>query len=203
MKALLAFTIALGVLFAAPAMAQWVEQGDAPDLPPGQEPLGGGPLTTIQGTLTANDVDMYKIRIADPANFYAETCNNAAYDTQIWLFRQDGLGVGMNDDACSLQSRIGATTVACPNFQGPGCYLVAVSRYNRDPVDGAGALLWLSGTAEHCADGPGAANPVAGWTGTTTQPTSPGYIITMGGVTFCAATPVEPTTWGNIKSIYR
>ncbi len=202
MRALLAYAVALGVLLAAPAMAQWVEQGDAGDLPgSAQVPVGGGPLATIAGTLDANDVDMYCIRIDDPAGFLAGTCNGASYDTQIFLFREDGLGIGMNDDACGLQSQIGAATTACPNFAGPGQYLLAVSRYNRDPVDAAGATLWLSGTAEHCVDGTGAANPVAGWINNTSA--GGAYTIALAGVSYCGATAVEPSTWGSIKSIYR
>ena len=90
----------------------------------------------------------------------------------------------------------------CPNAIGAGDYLIAISRYNNDPVDASGALLWLSGTAEHCVDGPGAANPVAGWNGTTSS--SGDYQIFLRSVTYCGgATAVEPATWGSIKSIYR
>jgi len=52
MKTWLVF-ITLGLLVAAPAMAQWVEQGDAGDLPTtAQIPIGTGLLTTITGTIT-------------------------------------------------------------------------------------------------------------------------------------------------------
>jgi hypothetical protein len=202
MKTLLVCSVALGVLLAAPAMAQWVEQGDAGDLPAtAQVPTGTGPLTTITGDLPAGDVDMYCISITDPTMLNAETCSGTSFDTQLFLFRADGLGVGMNDDACSLQSRITSTTMSCPNAVGPGDYFIAVSKYNRDPVDAQQQLLWLSGTQEHCADGAGAANPIAGWTGTTTV--GGAYVITMRSVTYCGVTSVEPATWGNIKSLYR
>ena len=68
-------------------------------------------------------------------------------------------------------------------------------------LDAQQQLLWLSGTQEHCADGAGAANPIAGWTGTTTV--GGAYVITMRSVTYCGVTSVEPATWGNIKSLYR
>lgn len=204
MKLLLTYLVCFGVLLAAPATAQWVEQGDAGDLPAtAQVPAGAGALTTIAGTIVANDADMYCINITDTAAFFAETCAGANYDTQLFLFRSNGLGINMNDDSCSVQSRMAAAAVGCANFQGPGQYLLAISRYNRDPIDAAAALLWAAGTGEHCADGPGAANVIAGWLNATTLPTTPAYTIRLGGVSFCGTVAVEQTTWGSIKNVYR
>ena len=196
--------IALMLVFASPVMAAtWAEDGDAGDLPAtAQVPVGQGALDAITGTLPAGDADMYCISIVDDTLVDIQTCTGTSFDTQLFLFRADGIGVGMNDDACSLQSDITPATMTCPAAVGPGEYLIAVSKYNKDPVDNAGGLLWLSGTAEHCADGPAAANPIAGWTGTTT--TGGAYQITFRSVNFCGgAVPVERTSWGTIKSLYR
>ncbi len=204
MKLQLLLCVALGMLLVAPAMGQvWTEQGDAGDLPgTAQVPTGTGALTTINGDLPAGDADMYCITIDTPSTLDIQTCVGTTFDTQLFLFRNDGVGVGMNDDNCSLQSQITPATMSCPNAVGPGSYFIAVTKYNLDPIDALGQLLWVAGTAEHCADGPGAANAINGWTGTTT--TGGAYQITMTSVSYCGgATAVEPSTWGSIKNTYK
>ncbi|MEN3000794.1 MAG: DVUA0089 family protein [Armatimonadota bacterium] len=154
------------------------------------------PVQRIRGDLGADDVDMYVICITDPDNFVASTVGGAAFDTQLWLFRCDGTGVVHNDDAVNttvLQSRIDNSTGCIP---APGIYLLAISRYNRDPVDANGRRLW-NDTLErslNCADGPGRNNPVAGWTGTTPAGR---YAITLQGAYFvrptgCQEPPCQP-----------
>ena len=196
MKALLSYTVALGVLLAAPAMAQWTEQGDAGQLPAtAQVPIGGGPLTTIAGTMPADDVDMYSICVDNPATFSAQTCDaGATWDTQLFLFRVDGVGVIWDDDTCAsgLQSLIGSFASCTINIPGP--YMLAISKYNRDPRAGTVVLFPASG----CTTVP---NVVDSWTGTTTA--GGNYTITFTGVSYCGATAVEPATWGSIKNIYR
>jgi len=184
MKALLACFVALGVLFAAPAMAQiWTEQPDAGDLPgTAQVPVGGGPLTTINGTFGASDADMYCIRIDAPTSFRASTCGGTTVDTQIFLFREDGTGVAHNDDepgGCGFQSTVTGAFVAAP-----GQYLLAVSVYNRDPVGPAGCLIWANSPfgTERAPDGACPASPIATWTGTTS--TTGAYSITMTSVSY-------------------
>ncbi len=150
MRALLAYTVALGVLLAAPAMGQWVEQGDAGDLPAtAQIPIGGGPLATIQGTMPAMDVDMYCIRVDDPGTFSAQTCGTTTWDTQLFLFREDGVPVTWDDDTCDpgLQSLIGSFSNCTINT--PGQYLIAISKYNRDPRGPANETLFP--TSSGCA----------------------------------------------------
>jgi hypothetical protein len=173
----------------------WDEQfyggGDAGDLPataqlvtlPDQRPCQS-PVTRIRGDNGASDVDMYVICITDPANFVASTIGGAGWDTQLWLFRCDGTGVVHNDDAVGttvLQSRIDNSTNCIT--QG-GIYLLAISRYNRDAVDATGNRLWNDSPFRslRCADGPGAANPIAGWTGTTAA--GGRYVISLQGAHF-------------------
>jgi len=148
--------------------------GDAGDLPdsaqkvysPDRDPCQT-PVNRVRGDYAANDVDMYVICITDPAAFVASTVGGTTIDTQLWLFNCDGTGVVFNDDSTGLQSTIDNSTGCIP---GAGNYLLAISRYNRDAVDASGNLIWNNTpfAGVRCADGPGAANPIAGWTGTTT-----------------------------------
>ncbi len=147
-----------------PPPGRWTEDGDAGDLPDtAQVPSGSGDLTGIRGNLDPSDADMFRIRICDYANFSATTVGGATFDTQLFLFNTDGMGVSFNDDAGTLQSRITAQFLSAD-----GDYLIALSGYNHDAVDSAGAIIWANtpfGT-ERQPDGPGAANPIAGWIGT-------------------------------------
>lgn len=148
--------------------------GDAGELPenaqkvysPDRDPCQS-PITRIRGNNAASDTDMYVICITNPADFVATTVDGASWDTQLWLFNCDGTGVVFNDDSSGLQSRIDNSTGCIP---GPGNYLLAISRYNRDAVDASGNLIWNNSpfAGVRCPDGPGAANPIAGWTGATT-----------------------------------
>ncbi|MEN3000795.1 MAG: hypothetical protein ABDI19_03005 [Armatimonadota bacterium] len=155
------------------ALAQtWTEQGDAGDLPttaqiissPGATPCRT-PVTRIQGFLSARDADMYVICITDPDNFAASTVNLVGFDTQLFLFRCDGVGVVHNDDTgVLLQSTINNSPGCIPS---PGVYLLAITRYNLDPADVLGQLLWNDAPFNQirCPDGPGRDNPMATWTG--------------------------------------
>jgi hypothetical protein len=138
----------------------------------------------VRGDLGASDADMYVICITDPASFSATTVGSAGFDTQLWLFRCDGTGVVHNDDAVGttvLQSRIDNSTNC---ITAGGVYLLAISRYNLDPVDASGQLIWNDSPfrAVRCPDGPGRANPIAGWTGSTTA--AGRYIIQLQGAYF-------------------
>jgi hypothetical protein len=194
-----AFTSPLGADPAdCPPPDPWDEQfyggGDAGDLPataqlvtlPDQTPCQS-PVTRIRGDNGTDDVDMYVICITDPANFVASTVGTTTWDTQLWLFRCDGTGVVHNDDnpdaTTGLQSRIDNRTNC---IQQGGIYLLAISRWNRDAVDANGNLLWSSDTnllrGVRCPDGPGAANPIVGWTGTTSA--GGRYVISLQGAYF-------------------
>jgi hypothetical protein len=144
---------------------------DAGELPvDAQSPVGTGALNTIIGRFdTGGTVDMYRINICDTGAFSASTLGSLL-DTQIFLFNLDGTGVIFNDDIPGLglgvESRIdnsGSWITAT------GDYYLAVGLYNRDPVDGLGALLWNNtgpgGVFDDIRqpDGPGATNPVEGW----------------------------------------
>jgi hypothetical protein len=202
MKIVLGLILLLGLSSPMATAQVWNEDGDAGDLPgTAQTPMGEGALTQINGVLDSNDADMYCIRVqGDPPFVVATTCGGTEIDTQLWLFTADGLGLSCNDDDpgdCGLQSTITAQCIPAA-----GQYLIAVSHYDHDPVDAGDQLLFLNSpfSIEHCPpDGPGAANPIAGWSGTTGGGS---YQIVLEGGFFCTASPVEPATWGQIKAIY-
>lgn len=139
----------------------WTESGDAPDLLPGQETQGAGPLTQIDGIHDANDADLYKITITDAANFSATTTGGSSLDTQLFLFDANGMGVTHDDDDPNggLQSAITGQFVP-----GPGVYYLAISTYNMDPSS-VGGEIWMSSPfgVERQPDGPGAGSPLISW----------------------------------------
>jgi len=168
--------------------------GDAGDLPATAQLVSAAnaqacqtPVQRIRGRMDADDVDMFVICITDPAAFSASTVGTTSWDTQLWLFRCDGRGVVHNDDnpdaSTGDQSRIDNRT-GC--IQQPGVYLLAISRYNRDPVGPNNQPIWSptgNGRAVRCPDGAGASQPVVGWTGPTqTAPTR--YYIQLTGAFF-------------------
>ncbi|MBK8916068.1 MAG: DVUA0089 family protein [Phycisphaerales bacterium] len=168
MKKLMALTVAM-LSGSAALAADWAEVGEAGELlSTANITVGVGALTGITGTLNAGTedlVDMYCIRIPDPSIFGATTVGGASFDTQLFLFDANGRGVTFNDDAASsgtLQSTITGQFVPAP-----GIYFLAISRFDRDPVDANEAALWLDTpfNTERAPDGPGAANPLLEWSG--------------------------------------
>jgi hypothetical protein len=153
------------------------EVGDAGDLPESAQATPSGALTGIRGALTAGDVDMYAIYIANPFAFAASTRCNALFDTQLFLFDANGNPVSFNDDAPDggVASRLDGSCIP-----GPGLYYLAVSAYDRDAADCNGAELWADTpySAIRCADGTGSGR-VGGWTGS--HSVSATYIITLEG----------------------
>jgi hypothetical protein len=143
----------------------WNEQGDAGELPAAAQLIeGAGALYRINGAIsTPEEVDMYKLRVSDFANFSARTVGVTTWDTQLFLFDAAGLGVVTNDDevgGTTLQSRITNQFVTAN-----GEYYLAISRYNRDPVSGGSNLIFnvTVNRSEVPANGPGATAPVDAW----------------------------------------
>lgn len=169
----------------------WVEQGDAPPLPPGQQTQGVGSLTQIVGTLPgATDVDLFAINIDNPAGFSASTVGGAAFNTQLFLFNSTGLGVTHHDNVSAQNQQSQITGQFVP---GPGVYFLGISGFNRDPFSPANQPLWNDQpfTVERPADGPGAANPVANWGGM--GPGGP-YTIDLTGARFVNQPPPPQIT---------
>jgi hypothetical protein len=106
----------------------------------GQE---GDSLTQIRGSISSGtDADVFKIFICDPANFSATTVGGAGFDTQLFLFTMDGIGLIGNDDTDKNNKGLpGSVTNQSylPGFSAntsPFCALLAISGFNRDPRSG-------------------------------------------------------------------
>lgn len=162
-----------------------------------QTPSGpAGPLKTIAGStssaLTASAgldfEDVYRIRICDPVQFCMKSF--ATFDSQIWLFNDQGIGILANDqgngDDAVLYPPANDGTPTTPVFQ-PGVYLVAISGFNIDPIGtltvGESGLIFNQKRREERSgpDGPGGQYPLSHWTipGETGQ-----YLLRLEGATF-------------------
>lgn len=167
------YTITLtGCEFVATRHAEIGDAGDRLHL--AQAPAQAGPITAITGNLGAGDVDVYRIRVETPSSFSASTCSGSTLDTQLFLFDLNGRGVVCNDDVCAAQSTLTNSLVV-----NPGVYYLAISEYNRDPQSVAGAIFGTAATGQVGPTGPGGAQPLTGWAGTTTGTGS--YTITLTG----------------------
>jgi hypothetical protein len=183
-----------GVLnISVPTPPQWDETvdggGDAGNLPStAQTPTGTNPFTNLNGNIpNGGDADMYLINICDSANFSASTTNaDTAGDTQLWIFNEQGLGVTFNDDNPSGGTLL--SVISSSFIPGNGNYYLAVSRYNTDPVDEGGNLLWNNTpfNVERTPDGPGAFSAVAAWLGSSGTGS---YRVNMTGVCFAGGNP--------------
>ncbi|MFA6044415.1 MAG: hypothetical protein WC718_05475 [Phycisphaerales bacterium] len=173
---------------------QWEESidggGDAGELPTTAQVIAGpdGPVDSIGGNIVNGETDMFAINICDPSSFSADPAisTRTDFDTQLFLFDSNGVGVEFNDDTTGLISRLDNSFVTAP-----GLYYIAISGYNRDPLDADGSLLWNNTpfNTVRAPDGPGATNPVSSWTGTGG---SGSYIITLTGVCIQNTVPCDP-----------
>jgi hypothetical protein len=147
------------------ALAQvHVEIGNAGDLPGTAQTISDQPLlSSISGTLTAGDRDMYLIRIGGLVPFSATVTSPASSlngDPQLFLFDSAGFGVLANDDNQVLlaPSRVSGILPA-------GDYYLAITEFNDDPVSNGGLIfpdddfLNVIGPT-----GPGGGLPIIGWT---------------------------------------
>lgn len=139
--------------------------GDAGETPGTvQTCSGSGALDTLVGSIAiSGDADAYLINICNPANFSATTVNDqTGGDTQLWLLDPaTNLGIVHNDDDPSGAG--GLLSVLTNTFTSSlpaGNYVLVVSRYNSDPIDAAGGLLWSNTpfNDETAPDGPAAGN---------------------------------------------
>ena len=189
--------------------ATYTETGDAGDmLATAQVVMGtaGTALTSISGSLTLtnqiSDSDMFEIYISNVSSFSASNtafiqgANN--FDSQIFLFRADGLGVVGNDDAAS-----GGSQAAIPagSFTGsPGNYYLLISgsgRYATSGTTNPGALIfpnYTDGTTDPTSTvrptGPGGGAVLSGYTGNSNE--AGNYVIALTGAQFVPAAVPEP-----------
>ncbi|MFK7959813.1 MAG: hypothetical protein AB8G96_04740 [Phycisphaerales bacterium] len=183
----------------------WLEDsiGDAGDRPDnGQVTDGSGPLTKINGVIEGqmgpmepDVIDLYLIRICDPAEFIASLLQgeggNTDFDTQLWLFQPEGpkqaFGLLGNDDADNgvQASRLTAFSNDGSGFEleEPGRYWIGISVSNVDPGSQSGPIFTQETREELSGpDGQGAGDPLLAWQGPFRQ--GGNYSIGLQQVTF-------------------
>ena len=199
----------------APACAgpDWEETCDAGSVPAtAQAVTVVGQVKSIRGQLAPCPAlgvgvpdfeDMYLIRIQQPAIFCARTISGTEdtdccggsidphhgtnFNTQLWLFRADGIGrLGNDNQSPFIPPGLSGFQNASNDGTGivittPGLYYIAVSGGpNRDPVSQAGLIFNQLATFEISGpDGPGGTLPINGWIGPGVQGQ---YEIIMCGV---------------------
>ncbi len=162
---------------------EWPEVGDAGSLPgTAQTVIGVGPLSKISGQLEgvpplpdrglmADFQDMYRIRINNPAAFFASTDlflgGSSTFDSNLFLFTLDGrgllanLGIGLSATITSL-SNDGSNA----ELVAPGDYYLAITGGLNVPVAGPEQIFsFLLPNEISGPDGPGGAFPITDWTG--------------------------------------
>lgn len=199
----LALTVVLVLASATARAASWTEVGDAGDSIAGaQTTAGTGPLTTIQGRLaTDTDVDLYCIRVTDPAQFNAWLQCVSFADNDVWLFDPSGIGVSHHDGCMG-----GQTNVGTPLVTAAGVYYLGISPNHSEAWNAANNPIWLPAPAgtQRAPDGPGAPGPLAAWGGAGVVSNFNNYTVQLSGAAFCdAAVPAGATTWGRTKMLYR
>lgn len=163
----------LGV--AAPAGATFIEVDDAGDSI--ATAVSTGSAKRIEGTLNANPfgpdafdlVDLFRIRIVNPAKFFATTGDGSdaflIADPVLYLFDSFGAAVVMNDDADGSQSMI----MGLPMGYGTGFYFLGISFAGVEPTDGTDPLFDVFGSGDVLS-----ANALGGWQG---GPLTPNFDI--------------------------
>jgi MYXO-CTERM domain-containing protein len=169
--------------------------GDAGSTIGSAQVITPGALSSISGVTGAGDTqDLYVIQITQVSQFSAITDMGTDFDTQLWLFATSGHLVTGNDDDAASPVTFGSALFAGPNSDAtpglinPGTYILAVSGFGTpgnggggDPRDAGNLPLANQATfTEHTGpDGPGGANPLAGWVpGADTG----SYVISITGV---------------------
>lgn len=147
MKSVLSLVAVLGLAASASAVVV-SETGDAGIFPfqPAQDVSGSGfSLDTLNGALTPDgdiDVDVYRITIANPAQFSATVAGGTLTDTTIYLFQLDGTGIAKNDDIDGVNF-LSAFPVGNAQYASlpAGDYLFAVSIFGTIPFSVANPTL--------------------------------------------------------------
>ncbi len=173
-----------------------VEVGDAGSLPAtAQIPGGAGPLTSIGGSLSQSDQeDMYEVCITDHNAFSAHVDGaQTTFDTQLFLFAQNGLGVYSNDDdgAIFVPSLLPSGDPNSPTAD--GIHYLAISEFDNDAINAGGEIFVDTFTLVNGPDlAAGGGSAVTGWDGSTIVGDFGVYVIDLTGVdsTGVACTPV-------------
>jgi len=205
--ALLALMLVAGAATsqATPPAGGWFEGNpptDAGDtLKTAQLPIGDGAHTSITGNLRdaagvgdVNDADLYQVCLTGDGTFSATTNPTTAgasadFDSQLFLFNSNGLGVYGNDDSKggAGPSLLPAGHALTPSA--PGVYYLAISSFNNDPQSTGGDIFPGDSNAVEGPTGPGGGSPLSGWSGD--GGSSGRYVIVLTGAIFCRPPTIE------------
>ena len=205
----LAIGLAAALMAGAAHAATYTETGDAGQtLATAASAVtgGGAALSSISGVLDVADADLYRIYISDPASFSATTLNggtdDAALDTEIFLFDAQGHAVAANDDDQGGLSVDSTLPMGDGHYAGlaAGEYFLGISISGDDPANANNQLLFeTSGETTAVRGAAGGLNPttLAGFDGFQYYTNDPGaYRIDLTGVSTgpMSAAP-EPSAW--------
>jgi hypothetical protein len=174
-------------------------------------PATGASLTTINGSLTSLDADLYRIYISAPGAFSATTNNaltNNSYpgggplDTALFLFDWAGHAIASNDDDANgldLTSTLSPSNALLSNLAA-GYYYLGISISGNEPVNSVNQLLFQTGSTTATRGPASGLNPttLADFDGNTYDPTPGAYQINLTGVAVGPAAVAgvpEPATW--------
>jgi len=118
--------------------------------------------TAVNGD-TVYQVDLYQIRIANPASFSAWTTLSSAFDTQLFLFDAAGMGVYSNDDdGVGLSSLLPAGDPS--NLLAAGLYYLAIAFGGFSALDGASQSIFMPGAFTDLLTADPGSGALSGWT---------------------------------------
>lgn len=200
---LAAVLLALALLSSPAAAVDWVESGDAGDLPGSfQTTIGVGLLNTISGTIDdTSDRDLFCVRINDPSQFMASLLCASPAGLDLWMFSTSGLGI-THDDGCVAS----ATRLTGAFKPGPGSYLLGVSAEGAVARNAASQAIWAAGPigGERAPDGPGAPGPIVTWALQSGVPLFTPYTLQLTGCVPCdAVVRTRAASWGALKLHHR
>jgi hypothetical protein len=166
----------------------------------------------IAGNLRGgNDIDTYGILLnalnnngtpensADDFYDFTASCVGAVdFDSQLFLFAPNGMGLLFNDDesATNFDSLMTGVGIPAASVGQGGLVYLAIGAWGRDAADVAAAEIWLDQPYEvtRAPDGAGAANPLSQYVGV--GDAGGAYAITMTGAT--TPCPVDVDNGSNV-----
>ncbi|MBG1265662.1 DVUA0089 family protein [Nostoc sp. WHI] len=160
-------------------------------------PGGSATLGSITGTVSdGGDVDLFQITITGGGTFSATTVGTGTnFDTQLFLFDQNGIGVFANDQA----SGTGQSTLFEVTTLAAGTYFLAISGFDNDPVSEGGLIFPTGFGPDEVVVGPteiGGGSPLSGFTGNTFS--GGDYTIALTGVQAAPALSLGVTSVNNV-----
>ena len=188
----------------ADTITEWTDAGEMPAS--ANWTSGNAALSLITGWIaSASDADTFAIYINDPAAFSASSAGSMVYDTQLFLFDQNGIGVAANDDIANSSGNYDPHSAlpagSIPGLTAPGVYYISISSWDYDPHSAGGAIFTDDTNYDKVVfnNGPGGSQPVSGWDGTGGQNGALGsFQIALTGASLVPSVP-EPGAIGLIS----